>query len=116
LDVFSSIAFSRPTTPSSKPGNDKKEESALVDDLIDRYGIHNVLDMVDKIKAFGFKYATYSGTPGDLMIFRRPRGKGAVIDAAKAKALQVKDQFDEGLLSHDERLRKIIEIWHRSKE
>jgi len=81
--------------------------SALVDDLIDRYGIHNVADMVDKIKAFGFKYALTLEQPGDLMIFRSQQEKERS-SMLQGKSLQVKDQFDEGLLSHDERLRKIM--------
>jgi DNA-directed RNA polymerase subunit beta' len=39
----------------------KKKIMSLVDDLIERYGITNVPKIVDKIKDFGFKYATFSG-------------------------------------------------------
>ncbi len=93
----------------------RKRMSLLVDDLIDRYGIHNVADIVDKIKAFGFKYATVSGTTWGIDDVQEPKEKGAILDKAHQKADEVEAQFHEGLLSVPERLRKNVEIWHGAK-
>src|SRR5690606_10260120 len=40
---------------------DQKKMAGLVDSLSERYGEENVPPTMDKIKAFGFKYTTYSG-------------------------------------------------------
>ncbi|MDD5050494.1 MAG: DNA-directed RNA polymerase subunit beta' [Candidatus Pacebacteria bacterium] len=93
----------------------RKKMSVLVDDLIDRYGIYNVADIVDKIKAFGFKHATLSGTTWGIDDIQEPKDKMKVINEAKAQAETVQEQFNEGLLSAEERLRKNVEIWHKAK-
>ena len=38
---------------------ERKSMATLVDDLINRYGIARMPEIMDRIKAFGFKYATY---------------------------------------------------------
>ena len=92
-----------------------KKMMELVDDLIVHYGLDGIPGIVDKIKGFGFKYATHSGITWSIDDVRVPDGKKDVIEAAKGKAQDVVNQYNEGLLSHDERKRKIIEIWHGAK-
>jgi DNA-directed RNA polymerase subunit beta' len=87
----------------------------LVDRLIDTYGIEGVPSILDKIKAFGFEYATYAGITWGLGDIQIPEGKDAVIAAARAEADQINEHFAEGLLSEDERFRKSIELWQRTK-
>jgi len=94
---------------------DRKKMAALVDDLIERYGVEKIPPIMDKIKAFGFKYTTYSGITWGIDDVKIPEGKAAIIKAAKAKSEEVYDQFNSGLLSEEERLRKHIEIWHGAK-
>jgi len=94
---------------------ERKKMAWLVDDLINRYGIKNIPPMMDKIKTFGFKYATYSGVTWGIDDVKIPEEKPRVIAAAKAKSEEVTTQYNEGLLSQDEKLRKNIEIWHGAK-
>ncbi len=89
--------------------------AALIDDLIERYGIEGIPAILDKIKAFGFKYASISGTTWGIDDVVIPENKQAVIAEAKKEAEDVMDQFNMGLLSKDERLRKNVEIWHGAK-
>ncbi|MEK7157480.1 MAG: DNA-directed RNA polymerase subunit beta' [Patescibacteria group bacterium] len=93
----------------------KKVMSGIVDDVINIYGIDKVPDVLDKIKAFGFKYATHSGVSWGIDDIQVPKQKGAVIAAAKEKYEEVVEQYKEGLLNQDEKLRKNIEIWHGAK-
>lgn len=94
---------------------ERKKMSAIVDELIEKYGVENVPAIVDKIKTFGFKYTTYAGITWGIDDVQIPSGKTAIIESAKAKADEVTDQFNSGLLSKEERLRKHIEVWHEAK-
>jgi DNA-directed RNA polymerase subunit beta' len=87
----------------------------LVDDLIDKYGLDGIPGIIDRIKTFGFKYATHSGITWSIDDVRVPEGKGEIIKKSKEEALKVVDQYNEGLLSAEERRRKVIEIWHGAK-
>ena len=94
---------------------ERKRMTSIVDDLINRYGIRNIPAIMDKIKSFGFKYATYSGITWGIDDVKVPPEKKEVIERAKKKSDEVYAQYEEGLLSEDERLRKNIEIWHGAK-
>jgi DNA-directed RNA polymerase subunit beta' len=93
----------------------RKKMSELVDDLIEKYGIENVPAIMDKIKAFGFKYATVSGVTWGLDDVKIPEGKKAIIEVGREKVKNVVDQFNEGLLSEHERIQKSVEIWQGVK-
>ncbi len=94
---------------------DRKKLAELEDDLIERYGIENIPPIIDKIKSFGFKYATYSGVTWSLSDVKIPDGKKALIDKGKEKVGQIINQYNDGLLSETERIQKSVEIWHSIK-
>jgi DNA-directed RNA polymerase subunit beta' len=94
---------------------ERKGMAALVDDLINRYGISEIPTIMDRIKAFGFKYATYSGITWGIDDVMVPARKAGVIEKAREKSEEAYAQWRDGLLSEDERLRKNIEIWHAAK-
>ena len=94
---------------------DRKKMGIIIDNLIEKYGIENIPAIMDDIKNFGFKYATNSGVTWGIDDVRIPEEKNAVINKAKEKAGAILSQFNEGLISEEERLRKNIEIWHAAK-
>ncbi|MBU3968831.1 DNA-directed RNA polymerase subunit beta' [Patescibacteria group bacterium] len=87
----------------------------LIDDLMDRYEMDKVPPILDRIKTLGFKYATYAGITWGIDDIRVPEEKKTIVDEAKKKAGVVLSNFNDGLLSDDERYRKNIEIWHEAK-
>jgi DNA-directed RNA polymerase subunit beta' len=87
----------------------------IIDDLITANGVGTIPVIIDEIKKFGFKYATKSGTTWGIDDVQIPEGKGAIIAASKKESETVTDQFNEGLLSQEEKERKNIEIWHDAK-
>ena len=87
----------------------------VVLDLIDDQGVAVVPGVVNKIKKFGFRYATVSGTTWGIDEVVIPEQKDAVIAAAREAEREIITHFEEGLLSREERRRMIIEIWHKAK-
>ncbi len=88
---------------------------AVVLDLIDDQGTDVVPKVVNKIKQFGFKYATVSGTTWGIDEVVIPETKDAIIAKAREEERVIIDHYDNGLLSREERKRMIIEIWHKTK-
>ncbi|MFH1608606.1 MAG: DNA-directed RNA polymerase subunit beta' [Patescibacteria group bacterium] len=93
-----------------------KRLSALVDELIIHYGIDETPSILDKIKQFGFKYATVSGTTWGLDNIKVPEEKIKIVADGKKLAEEVVSQWEEGLLSEEERYQKVIEIWTQVKK
>ena len=87
----------------------------VVIDIIDTEGVDAVPAIVDKVKRIGFTYATRSGVTWGIDDVVIPPEKKEIIEAARVEERQVIEQFEDGLLSRDERRRFIIEIWHRAK-
>ena len=88
---------------------------AIVDDLINRYGINQVPEILDRVKNFGFKYVTMSGITWGIDDVKIPAEKQTVIAEGKKQAEVILDQYNNGLLSVEEKHRKIIEVWHDAK-
>ncbi|MFZ2593770.1 MAG: DNA-directed RNA polymerase subunit beta' [Minisyncoccia bacterium] len=92
-----------------------KRMKTLVDVLIDRYGLDGIPAILDKIKKFGFKYATYAGITWSLTDLAVPPEKDGMIEAARKQALEIQDNFENGLLSDTERRRLVINLWQKTK-
>ncbi len=90
----------------------KKEMADIVNDIIGRYDSDTVSMILNRIKTFGFTYSTISGTTFSIDDVPTPKGKEELIAKAIAKVDINTKEYDEGLLSDEERFRKDIEIWH----
>jgi len=94
----------------------KKVLSHIMNDCVVRYGLDRIPDIVNKVKRFGFEYATRSGITWSLEDVSVPDGKQKVVGSAREKVARVVDDFRNGLLSEDEKRRMVIEIWHGAKQ
>jgi DNA-directed RNA polymerase subunit beta' len=87
----------------------------LIDELIKRYGLEDVPAIIDKIKLFGFKYVTRSGVTWGINDISTPDGKRDIVSRSQEESNNIQGQYNEGLLSKEERRRKIIEVWQLAK-
>ncbi|MCB9820724.1 DNA-directed RNA polymerase subunit beta' [Candidatus Nomurabacteria bacterium] len=92
-----------------------KKMSKIVDECILRYGVEKTPKILDKIKNFGFKYATISGTTWGIDNVIVPEGKAQIVEECRNKEKIVTEQFMDGLLSEEERYQKVLEIWDGAK-
>ncbi len=89
--------------------------SGIMKDCIARYGLDAVPGIVNKVKRFGFEYATKSGVTWSLNDVVVPEKKFEVIEGARKKVAKIENDFKDGLLSEEEKRRMVIEIWHGTK-
>jgi DNA-directed RNA polymerase subunit beta' len=95
---------------------DKKKLGQIVDDMINIYGLDDVVPILDKIKRFGFEYATQAGITWGIDDIKIPEGKWDCIKKGQEKVNEINDQYNEGFLSAEEKLRKVVEVWHGVKK
>ncbi|PIP86315.1 DNA-directed RNA polymerase subunit beta' [Candidatus Campbellbacteria bacterium CG11_big_fil_rev_8_21_14_0_20_44_21] len=89
----------------------QKKMSQIVDELLNTYGADVLPEILDKIKNFGFKYVTESGITWGIDDVQVPEGKTSLIKKGKDEVANITAQYNEGLLSDEERNRRVIEIW-----
>ncbi len=93
----------------------KKELESIIDELINTYGFDAIPPILDKIKDFGFKYVMKSGITWGIDDIKIPVEKKGIIAKAQTEADIIRGEFNEGLLSDDERYRRTIEIWQGAR-
>jgi DNA-directed RNA polymerase subunit beta' len=94
----------------------KKVLARIVTDCIARYGIEAVPGIVNKVKRFGFEYATKSGVSWAIDDVKVPAGKHAVVKVAGGKVAKLEEDYQNGLLAEEEKRRMAIEIWQGAKQ
>ena len=95
---------------------DKGQLKDLVAKCYQKLGLEATGELVDKIKAIGFKYATRSGATiaiSDLIV---PEAKNGIVEQASKQVSEVERQYRRGLLTEDEQYTKTIEIWTRATD
>jgi DNA-directed RNA polymerase subunit beta' len=94
---------------------DKKNMAVLIDDLLLGYGLEELPVILDKIKEFGFQYATQSGITWGIDDVRVPEQKGEIVEKGRAASLKLQEEYNNGLISLEEKRRMNIEIWQQVK-
>ncbi|MEX0933637.1 MAG: DNA-directed RNA polymerase subunit beta', partial [Candidatus Paceibacterota bacterium] len=94
---------------------DRKTMAKIVDDMLSVYEAQEVASLLDKIKDFGFRYVTVSGITWSIDDIKTPEGKASVVAKSKEIIAEMDEQYEEGLLSADEKYRKTIEVWQKTK-
>ncbi|TSA43953.1 DNA-directed RNA polymerase subunit beta', partial [bacterium] len=94
----------------------KKVLARIVTDCISRYGLDAVPGIVNKVKRFGFDYATRSGISWAIDNISVPKEKSHIIARATEKVEAIQKDYQNGLLSEEEKRRMVIEIWQGSKQ
>lgn len=87
--------------------------NALVKELVTHYSLDGIPAILDKIKAFGFRYATYAGITWSLSDVGVPNEKAALIEEGTQAVAKEWESYANGLLTDEERRRATIEIWSK---
>lgn len=93
----------------------KKELQKTIAKLIEEYGFEDIWRILDDIKQLGFRFATLSGISWGMDDLVTPSGKNKILKGAEIEISRIKDQYQDGLLTDDERRQKTIEVWEKAK-
>lgn len=94
----------------------KKLLSELVRKIIQQLGIAEATQYLDKIKETGFFYASQSGISWGMDDLVVPEEKSQVLKDAEAEESLIRSQYEQGLLTDEERKARIIGIWNKAKK
>ena len=89
----------------------KKQLSKIVDQCFHTQGEHRTAQVLDKIKALGFKYSTVGAITVSVADIKVPEVKKTMLDEADEAVRKVNGLYHRGLLSEDERYNRVINIW-----
>jgi DNA-directed RNA polymerase subunit beta' len=69
------------------------------------------IDIIDKLKSLGFRYATRSGITWSISDLVVPAEKENILAKATAEVKTIEGQYQEGLLTNEERKSHVVQIW-----
>lgn len=93
----------------------KKDDLGLiVDRCIKKHGLSTTAQVLDDIKAMGFKYSTRAAISISISDINVPKEKATLIAEADKKVENIAHHFHRGELTEDERYRSVINIWEQT--
>ena len=92
----------------------KKQLGDIIDRCIQKYGFTISAEVLDNIKALGFKYSTQGAITISIADMTVPDAKKTLIEATENKVLDIEKQFRRGFITNDERYRLVVDEWEQT--
>ncbi len=93
-----------------------KKLSGIIEKIFRICGTERTVKFVDNMKDLGFKYSTVSGISISMDDFQVPTTKQNILDEYGQKEKHVYNQYNQGLITEDEKYAKVLEIWMDARE
>ena len=92
----------------------KKQLGKIIDKCIKVHGTQKTAEVLDNIKAQGYKYSTRGAITVAVCDAVIPPQKKDIIADAEARIDRVAAQYRRGLISNDERYGHVLKIWEKA--
>ncbi len=89
----------------------KKMLGKIIDRCIKVHGTSIAADVLDKIKAQGYKYSTRSGITVAVIDATIPPMKKELLEKAEKKVSKITRNYERGLITNDDRAEEVIKAW-----
>ena len=94
----------------------KKKLGQIIDRCIHTHGTAVTAEMLDRIKAQGYKYSTKAAITVAVSDAVIPPQKAELLQSAEEQITKVTKQYNKGLISNEERYASVIKIWSKTTE
>jgi DNA-directed RNA polymerase subunit beta' len=91
----------------------KKVLAGMVDESLDKFGTDKTIDVLDKLKRFGFELATRSGLTIGIDDMLSLKTKDKIWAKGSKEVMDINKAHQAGLISETERYNKVIDTWTR---
>ena len=92
----------------------KKQLGAIIDKCIKVHGTAKTAEVLDEVKAQGYKYSTRSAITVAVCDATIPPAKKQLIAEAEQQIDEITDEFNMGLLSDAERYNMVLKTWEKA--
>ena len=90
--------------------------SKIIDKCIKVHGVTDTAEVLDKIKALGYKFSTRSGLTVAVIDAVIPPQKAEILAAADAKVGELNEQYQYGYISDEVRYEQVCGIWKNATD
>ena len=95
---------------------DKKQLGKLVAESYRRFGNAKTSFVLDSVKKLGFSFACRAGVTIAIDDIKIPAEKAEILAKTEAQVDTIDKQYRRGLITEDERYKKIIDLWTKATD
>ena len=92
----------------------KKQLKPILDKCINTHGATKTAEVLDDVKAIGYKYSTRSAISVSISDMKVPDEKKDILEDAQKLVDQITKKFRRGLVSDEERYQAVVKIWEKA--
>ena len=71
-------------------------------------------ELLDKIKALGYKYSTIGAITTSVFDMHIPKEKPEIINNAEKKVVEIEDMYEQGFITDEERYKQVVSVWENA--
>ena len=90
----------------------KKGLKQILEKVINTHGATRTAEVLDDIKAIGYKYSTRAAMTVSISDMTVPADKPKMLEQAQHTVDQITKNFNRGLITEEERYRAVVETWN----
>ena len=94
----------------------KKQNKQILQRVINTHGATVTAEVLDKIKAMGYKYSTRAAMTVSISEMTVPPQKPQMIQEAQDTVDRITKNFKRGLITEEERYKEVVETWKNTDD
>ena len=94
----------------------KREINEIVFNLVESYGAPAIAQALDAFKELGFHFSTQAGISISKNNVVSPPNKEEILDGYEKQVTEIEAQYDDGLLSEEDRKEQLRVLWDRATD
>ncbi|MBE6972056.1 MAG: DNA-directed RNA polymerase subunit beta' [Ruminococcaceae bacterium] len=92
----------------------KKQLGKIVDRTIKQHGFTTAAEVLDNIKATGYKYSTRGSITISIADMTVPAKKYELIAETEERVVEIEEQFNMGFITDEERYKLVVREWEKT--
>ena len=92
----------------------KKQLKQILEKVINTHGASKTAEVLDLIKATGYKYSTKAAMTVSISDMTVPEQKQEMLDQAQITVDKISQNYRRGLITEEERYRAVVETWNET--
>ncbi len=92
----------------------KKQLGKIIDKCIRKHGFTVATEMLDRIKALGYKFSTKGAISVSIADMVVPEIKYQLVSDAEKKVVEIEQFYRKGFITNEERYRLVVQQWEKT--
>jgi DNA-directed RNA polymerase subunit beta' len=94
----------------------KKQIKKILEKVINTHGATKTAEVLDNVKAMGYKYSTQAAMTVSISDMTVPPQKPQMIEDAQNTVDRITKQYKRGLITDEERYKEVVETWKETDD